>query len=431
MSDPDWWVSGRKGTLSPWSQALVWGLYKASELKGLNLTNGDIAQHVYKVGTLPKAHPTPEAIGQLCAKMDADPDWYPGKTSEEGATPGRKKVITPAQEAAIAKSGMAQKGAGLEPSVSQTIARCEKATLNPETGQPFSAKVILQVFKTRCYDKDPAHPWEHRAPKQKTALSEPAKAARLLWANVMLAKRHQAGWFFRHILWFDPSYVIVPATPRTLFDNQMASYGKAKRWVSADATGDSRNMRASPYAGKQAHRGDAKLWFYVVLTRGKVHVEVMPENFKQDGEGQAQFVHRLPGILNTMLGRNAEKPDIAFTDRGTGFYHSTTGTIDPWYKAALNDVSLTPWAGDFAKWQPPDLADFLLHETAVAWLRAYLRHHPLKWGTDLGKNIERTKNLLQEAVDYINTWYEVEELCNDVPKRLKELVESEGERLKH
>ena len=39
-------------------------------------------------------------------KFDEDPDWYPGKTSEEAETPGRKKVITKAQENAIARSAM-------------------------------------------------------------------------------------------------------------------------------------------------------------------------------------------------------------------------------------------------------------------------------------------------------------------------------------
>ena len=147
------------------------------------------------------------------------------------------------------------------------------------------------------------------------------------WANMMLAKKHHAACFLTHAIWLDPCSSIVPATPRTIFDNQMASYGKAKRWVSDDATGNSRSLRSSPYAGKQAHRGDAKLWWFLSLTRGKVHVEIMPEGWVQNGAGQAQLVSRLPGILDKMLGRNADKPDVVFTDRGLDFTTPRRGRL--------------------------------------------------------------------------------------------------------
>ena len=47
---PQWWVSGRKGTLSPWAQAQVFALCKISEKKGVFLYDSDIAQEVFKVG---------------------------------------------------------------------------------------------------------------------------------------------------------------------------------------------------------------------------------------------------------------------------------------------------------------------------------------------------------------------------------------------
>ena len=78
---------------------------------------------------------------------------------------GRPKVITGQQEHAIATSAMAMKERGLVPSVSAILASCPQATLNPETDEPFSAKVILRVFKTKCYDQDPEHPWNYDHPK--------------------------------------------------------------------------------------------------------------------------------------------------------------------------------------------------------------------------------------------------------------------------
>ena len=143
-------------------------------------------------------------------KFAADPHWYPGKVDEEAEAPGRKKVITSQQERAIASSMMSAKEKGLVPSVSLAIVRCPKATLNPETGEPFSKKVILQVFRTLCYDNDPDHPWSYEHPKQKTALSPENIEARISWVDVMLAMNHQAVWYYRHIIWMDPCHTIVP-----------------------------------------------------------------------------------------------------------------------------------------------------------------------------------------------------------------------------
>ena len=145
-------------------------------------------------------------------KFDADPHWYPGKADEEAEAPGRKKLITGQQENAIAQCAMALKDKGLVPTVSAILTQCPKATTNPETGEPFTPKVILNVFKTRCFDNDPEHPWTYESPKLKTALMPELKQARLKWAEDMLEKNHHAGWYFRHVVWFDPCYTIVPGS---------------------------------------------------------------------------------------------------------------------------------------------------------------------------------------------------------------------------
>ena len=119
-------------------------------------------------------------------------------------------MITGQQVAVIARIAMARKAKGLVPTVAASIIDCPKATLNPETGEPFSKKVILEVFKTRCFDNDPERPWVYVNAKQKTCLSPDAKVARIVWADVLLAMNHQAVWYFRHIVWFDPCHSIIP-----------------------------------------------------------------------------------------------------------------------------------------------------------------------------------------------------------------------------
>jgi hypothetical protein len=337
--------------------------------------------------------------------------------------------VTKQQEATIAKCAMALKRKGVEPTVAAVKARCTAATLNPETDEPFTDKVILEIFKTRCYDNDPDTPWRHVSPKCKTALSPELKVLRAAWGAVMLEKRHHRCWYHRHVLWMDPCHTILPGRPKTEFDQMMASYGKGDRWMSEDARDDSRNLRSSPYVNKTLQWGDRRIWWYIFLTQGKVHVEVLPDGWSQ-WNGQADVVAMLPRILKKMLGRDATHPDVIFTDRGPGYYHPSSGTINSEYLAALTEHGFTPWAGEHSKWQPPDLADVLLHETAVSWVRKYLKQHPVKLAKNMEENVNRVGAVLQDACSHINAFYEVGDLCNSLPDRLKLVVDGEGERLK-
>ena len=104
--------------------------------------------------------------------------------------------------------------------------------------------------------------------------------------------------------------------------------------------------------------GDVKVWWFVVLARGKVHIEVMPESWRQNGEGQAFMVSRLPQVLSALFGESAPKPSVSFTDRGPGFYHPSTGNICPAYLAALKAYGFSPWAGEHALWQPQTCQTF-------------------------------------------------------------------------
>ena len=144
------------------------------------------------------------------------------------------------------------------------------------------------------------------------------------------------------------------------------------------------------------------------------------------------MVSRLPHILAALLGDTVVKPDVVFTDRGPGFYHPSTGNICPEYLSALKAYGFTPWAGDQASWQPPDIPDVLLHETVVAWIRKYLNQHPLKLAHDKELNKQRLASLLSDAATHINNWYEVGNLSMSLPKRLWELVHvTQGDRLKY
>ena len=116
---------------------------------------------------------------------------------------------------------------------------------------------------------------------------------------------------------------------------------------------------------------------------------------------------------------------------GPGFFHPSTGAICPEYAAALHAHGFTAWAGYHSKWQTPDIADILLHETAVAWVRNYLRAHLSTIATTPASHLYILTILLRAAAAHINENYEVEQLCLDLPKRLRELVAARGESLKY
>ena len=120
-----------------------------------------------------------------------------------------------------------------------------------------------------------------------------------------------------------------------------------------------------------------------------------------------------------------------FTDRGPGMYNSLNGEIVRPYYEALKTNGFRSFAGVDGSWQPPDLAGFFLHETVVAWVRHYFRKHPFKVVDDISVNYRMFLEQLRECERHINATYNVDGLCRDTVKRLLDLKEKQGFRLKH
>ena len=166
----------------------------------------------------------------------------------------------------------------------------------------------------------------------------------------------------------------------------------------------------------------------MVLARGKVHVEVMPEGWQVNGDGLATFVQRLGRVLRGMLGPGVPLPRTMFTDRGTGMYIPSGQVVEKYKSAALEGGFKLYW-GDDASMQSPDMGDVLLHETAVAWFRKLMQKQlpecapweetPLAWA----KRARR-------AVLHINENFDVPALCREFPTRLHALASGSGERLR-
>ena len=415
--------------MPPWAQAVVWAALKLNDALDLDLTDGQIAALVTKSGSV--ENPCKRAVKKWRDIFKEDPDWWPNKTQEERKKPGPKRLRTEAKEEAMASCAMAVKESGIEPTVAEVVQRTKRATLNPKTGQPFTDKYILEVFKRRCHDPGSDKPWAQLHPLQKTALPDWLMVRRDDWGRCELAQERGAGWYYRHCVWVDPCYNILSTSVRQIFDMQKAADGKRKRWASPDCRMYNRNVRSSSSAGKQKQNGDRKLWWFVILVRGRVHIEVVGADWTQTGSGMATLVDRLPQILPKMLGKGALMPRVVVSDRGPGFYQSLTGHIVKAYADALDKNGFRPFAGLDASTQPPDIPDLLLHETAVGWIRNYLRKHPFARSGTLDAQEARLRKLLKQCADHINAHYDVEGLCYRFPARLQEMIDKGGQRLKN
>ena len=87
--------------------------------------------------------------------------------------------------------------------------------------------------------------------------------------------------------------------------------------------------------------------------------------------------------LYQMLGANTHLPRVLCSDRGLGFYQTSTGYIVEEYHKAVRDHGFRTYAGEGSSQQPADMADFWPHETAVSWVRSYMKKHPLKKGVGM------------------------------------------------
>ena len=115
------WLCAPENRLCAWEIAKALGLREASiEIHGCNGRLPWIAARLCKVGG---GCPTVQSLHELFAKIDADPEWFPGKHS--GRKRGPKPVLTKAKRRCIASSAMAAKSArGEEPSVDAAILAC-------------------------------------------------------------------------------------------------------------------------------------------------------------------------------------------------------------------------------------------------------------------------------------------------------------------
>ena len=426
------WTHAAKGRMPPIEQAKLWALREVLRKQGEGPDQYTwMASQVRVQGG---GCPDRRRVASFFKRVDKDPEgWFPGK--KDGPV-GRPVEMTPAKRRAIATAAQGLKRRRVLPSYDSVRVQAPAATFNPKTGAPFSRNKINEVLTTDCFDPGATKPWQFSRGPQRKPLTGDEKDYRAGWARRLQRLGFDEAWFLRNVVWIDLCNKVIPGSPKKAFDQLAAGDNKRKRLMSPDAVQVSDNAGGSKAAERQCSWGDTRVWYLVVMTRGRlgVHVFTNVEDFPGETPlGAGMAVARLPHILRRMLGRAVPLPRTLFSDRGPGFYHIRHGTITSEYDSACRRHGFRPWAGVDAKRgpraQPPDISDVLLHETAISWLKDRLhrstRTVQIPWEetpTDFAAR-------LHVVVAGINDDCNIAGLCREFPERLRRLRASGGDRL--
>ena len=419
------WRGGREGYLSALEEARAWALREVWQDDG----KPDYGMHTYIAGKIKKiggGHPGCAAVKKFFDKVDADPKWYPGKKTQ--AQFGPASVISPTNQAIVARSAMAMKERGEEPTYASIVANNPNALINPSTGQVVGKKRVYAIMSELCYDDpdDPDDTWANRARLTKKALTETSKRQRLGWAVYMKEEGHSDCWYFNNLVWTDICNSILPRTEKRHLEMTLARKG-GRGWGSENSKLDDKNLRGKKECLKQKGYDSVRVWWAPVLTRGKLHVEILGADFPgETPAGAAGLVAKVRTALNIRF-QGSTPPKVLFTDRGQGFYHINGGRITAEYKAALRDYGLKAFNGDDGSKQPGNLQEVMLHETSVSWIRH--RETVSQLGRPWTETVEQFSARMRGIVQHINTNHDVENLCRELPDRIQEVIDAEGGRI--
>ena len=416
--------------MTPWSQAKVWGLAKAWDVMHPSTTYGRNTwiKNLVTVVTKDqrkKEHPGEQAIGKLIAKMEEDSDWFPGKLY--GSLGGAPQQIPSLNKATVARSAMAQKKGGNEPTYPSTIARNKNAALNPATGEVFSPDTMSRIFQELCYDEDPSDTWKHLPRLAGKPLLPQEIAKRLAFGKLMEGK-HTPEWFFKNVIWTDVCCEMKPLSQKKAQQQSLARKGSSG-WQSTGCRHKSYNKREDKGHLKIKQGKESKRVYWMpVLARGKLHVELLGSDFPGDKvEGMEEFVEHLAKAVRLRFPDRANQPRIVYVDRGEGFYASN-GKITNEFETALRKHGLKAFHGKDAEKQPGRSGDLWLHETTVSWMRERMkRTQPVEPWTESEPQLAKR---LKTAAAHCTSEYDIEALCKEFPARMHALVHvTKGDKL--
>ena len=421
------WLGGVHGHLSAMAEARAWSLREVYVEMGKPKygLNTFVASRLTKVGG---GAPGVSAVIKFFARLDADDEWFPGKSSRTEYGP--QGALSETAKNNIASSAMAMKDRKVEPTYKKVLSTCPQAVINPETGKAVDKRLVYDVLRERCYDdpEDQEDTWEHQARLTKSALPDSVQVKRKGWADAVDNLDLSPQWCYWKLLWTDLCNSILPLSEKVASEQALARKG-GKGWMSKKCTKYSKNVKGKKESLKQKSWDTIRIWWAPFLSRGKLHVEVFDADFPgETPAGAAKLVAKARAFVNIRFRNAAAPPEELYVDRGKGFYNAGNGKITAEFKGALQQHGLTAFWGNDASKQPGNLQEVHLHETAVSWIR-----HRLTLTTPANAEKETRQQYtrrLKSVVADINNKLDVEGLCWALPKRVKMVQDARGDLIK-
>jgi len=376
-------------------------------------------------------HPCQNSLKTLFGKIDTDKNWHPGKRDPDASVTDPKPILRGAKRTAVAAAAMALKRRGREPTYSAVVSQCPVAVNNPDTGYAVDPRAVYKVIGEDCFDKDPEYPWRNQQRISKKGLTAAAMERRYAFGKevqLFCATRQSPTWQYDNLVWTDICNSIIARSDKKA--DEMALARKAgKGWASDDSRYAPENQRGDPNALKMKGSDTERFYWAPILTRGKLHVEILPPGFPGDTQaGAAILIQKVRAALNIRFPDRTDQPSVVAVDRGNGFYVQITGDVTPTYAAALRTHGLRNFMGRNCGAQPGQLGDALLHETAVAWIRHIERNTvPMRAREETYEDFGAR---IKSIVNHINRNHDVEGLCRGFPKRIQGLVDGKGAKLR-
>ena len=376
------WFAGKEGGLCGREQARAWALREVWREEGKSDYGAMsfVASRVRKTkaGKPSGDHPTSQSIKEFFERVDADPEWHPGKVAEGGLR-GRKRVLRGPKQTAIVAAAKRLKKQGEEPTYAAIVAACPTAVLNPDTEQPVDKKAVYTVFREACFDEGADDPWDNRPRLSRNALDDVSKRRRWDFAKHVISLSHRPQWYYDNLVWCDLCNSVLPPTQKKAQDMALARKGK-KGWMSKGSQAQSQNLRGPKHHLKLNSSDTVRVWWTPVLTRGKLHIEPLPDDFPGETPlGAEIMVAKVRAALNVRFPGGGRQPRVLFTDRGNGFYNAGSGAITEEYRGALRRHNLRAFFRADASVQPGQLQEVMppICDTRTRTVRILSNSSPL------------------------------------------------------
>ena len=154
-STEELWRTAPVGNMTPLEQMKAYALrevMQSTDVKIPNCKEGSVNYQwiadrvrVYTSDGRVVQHPHRDSVRAFFERVDADEQWYPGKTYHVKKR-GPKPLLNGAKRRAIATSMMAAKGRGEEPTSTLAMQLAPAACINPITELPFTKKYLCRVL---------------------------------------------------------------------------------------------------------------------------------------------------------------------------------------------------------------------------------------------------------------------------------------------